>query len=218
MACISWLRLIDWEKLPQTTRRKWFGRTPVPRAAYIGSYLVKLEQGLNSTGKLRRYLTAHPALVWALGFPLVANLNISHGFSADDSLPSRRHFNTALSQLPMLQKHDLGFVRVMVLLMRPLTHSTFTTIFTTLTMMALPLFLLINPMEKCVSLMRMGFPCVMLDCPCPYVKHTQIAQKQSSPIAVHFMLVRCFTQCQRAILALLPINNERKGAVQRKCP
>ncbi|MCP4342872.1 MAG: hypothetical protein GY799_29315 [Desulfobulbaceae bacterium] len=100
MSFISWLRLLDWEKLPSPTERNWFGRTPVPLAAYIGSYLVKLEQGFDSTGKLRHFLVTHPALVWALGFPLVANPDVPHGFSTNDSIPSRRHFNTVLSRLP----------------------------------------------------------------------------------------------------------------------
>lgn len=97
---VSRLRLLDWEKLPPPPQRNWFGRAPVPLAAYIGSYLVKLEQGMTSTGQLRQFLVAHPALVWALGFPLLADPNAPHGFSAHDSLPSRRHFNTVLSQLP----------------------------------------------------------------------------------------------------------------------
>ena len=100
MSFISWLRLLDWEKLPLPTQRNWFGRTPVPLAAYIGAYLVKLDQGLHSTGKLRHFLVTHPALVWALGFPLLADPEAPHGFSANDCLPSRRHFNTVLSQLP----------------------------------------------------------------------------------------------------------------------
>ncbi len=99
MSFISWLRLLDWEKLPRPAQRHWFGRTPVPLAAYIGAYLVKLDQGLASTGKLRRFLVMHPPLVWALGFPLAADLDTPYGFSAHDSLPSRRHFNTVLSQL-----------------------------------------------------------------------------------------------------------------------
>jgi len=50
-------------------------------------------------GKLRHFLVTHPSLVWALGYPLVLDLNHPRGFSAAQSLPSRRHLNRVLAEL-----------------------------------------------------------------------------------------------------------------------
>ena len=96
---ITQLRLLDWEKLPPPTRKQYFGRQTTPQSAYIATYLVKLLYDIRSMGKLRHFLVTHPALVWALGFPLVADPQAAHGFSADASLPSRRQLNRVLTQL-----------------------------------------------------------------------------------------------------------------------
>jgi hypothetical protein len=48
---------------------------------------------------MRRFLVQHPALVWALGFPLHL-ADTPHGFDANASLPSTRHFNRVLRALP----------------------------------------------------------------------------------------------------------------------
>jgi hypothetical protein len=93
------LCLLDWERLPSRLPRRWFGREPVPAAAYIGAYLVKLDQGITTMAGLRRFLVAHPALVWALGFPLHKELRSQHGFDAELSVPSQRHLSYMLSQL-----------------------------------------------------------------------------------------------------------------------
>ena len=94
------LRRLDWEQLPTTLQCQRTGWRTVPLAAYVGAYLVKLEQNLNSFGKLRAYLRQHPALVWALGFPLVTAAGQSHGFDVEASLPSQRYFSSRLSTLP----------------------------------------------------------------------------------------------------------------------
>lgn len=95
--CRSWLQLIDWEQLPTTLSMQSRGERTVPLAAYVGAYLVKIDQRLPTFGALRRFLRAHPALVWALGFPLVPD---SRQFDTDASLPSQRHFSKKLSMLP----------------------------------------------------------------------------------------------------------------------
>jgi hypothetical protein len=94
------LCLLDWDRLPSPSYRRWFGREPVPVAAYIGAYLVKLDQGITTMAGLRRFLVAHPALVWALGFPLHSGPGSQHGFDAELSVPSQRHLSYTLSQLP----------------------------------------------------------------------------------------------------------------------
>lgn len=99
MQTIALLRLLDWSVVSSPTQKRWFGRKPVPLAAYLGAYLVKLDWQLKTMAQLRRFLVAHPALIWALGFPLVAGKG-PHGFDLEACLPSARHFNRTLRQLP----------------------------------------------------------------------------------------------------------------------
>lgn len=96
---VEQFRLLDWERLPLPTAHGAFGQTAVPLAAYIGSFLVKLSYGLRSTGQLRQFLAAHPALIWVLGFPLVADQDRPYGFDPAASLPTRRQFNRVLSEM-----------------------------------------------------------------------------------------------------------------------
>jgi hypothetical protein len=100
MPLVHQFRLLAWERLPLPSARRWYGQTPVPLAAYIGSFLVKLTDGLRATGHLRQFLVDHPALIWALGFPLVADFDSPYGFDPEASLPTRRQFNRALSEIP----------------------------------------------------------------------------------------------------------------------
>jgi len=96
----SWLGLLEWDRLPVLCVRHWYGHDPVPMAAYLGAYLVKIDQGLPTMSSLRRFLEQHPALVWALGFPLLPDRDCRHGFDVAGSLPSQRQFSRRLSQLP----------------------------------------------------------------------------------------------------------------------
>jgi len=96
-ALIPKLQLLDWEQLPTTLAMQHSGERTIPLAAYVGAYLVKLDLGLTTFGALRSFLRGHPALIWALGFPLLPNY---HRFNADLSLPSQRHFSKKLSTLP----------------------------------------------------------------------------------------------------------------------
>jgi hypothetical protein len=74
------------------------GEREVPLAAYIGAYLTKLEMHLPTFGHLRRFLVTHPALVWALGFPLVYD---DRGrLDIEACLPSQQHFGRKLTRLP----------------------------------------------------------------------------------------------------------------------
>lgn len=101
MSALPWLRLLDWSCVPNVPHSRWFGHTDVvPLSAYLGAYLLKLDQGLRNTRHLHRFLVTHPALVWALGFPLHPSHQTPHGFDAQASLPTPRHFNRVLSELP----------------------------------------------------------------------------------------------------------------------
>ena len=94
------LQQIDWEQLPATLTWRSSGERTVPLAAYIGAYLIKLERGLPTFGALQRFLSEHPALIWALGFPLVLPAKSTYGVDADASLPSHDHFTKKLSLIP----------------------------------------------------------------------------------------------------------------------
>jgi hypothetical protein len=89
--------LLDWDQLPTTLALQDRGERTVPLAAYVGAYLIKLDQRLTTFGALRRFLRTHPALVWALGFPLVPT---EDRFDADACLPSQRHFSKKLGMMP----------------------------------------------------------------------------------------------------------------------
>lgn len=99
MPLIAKFRLLDWEQMAQPLSCQWFGKQPVPLTAYVGAFLVKVDQKLASTSHLRRFLVQHPALVWALGFPLYGRTPTRHGFDADLSLPSRQQFSRVLREL-----------------------------------------------------------------------------------------------------------------------
>ncbi len=76
MSIIPAFRLLAWDMLPVQTSRHCFGKLPVPQVAYIAAFLLKIDQQLPSIGHLRRFLLQHPALIWALGFPLWPVFNI----------------------------------------------------------------------------------------------------------------------------------------------
>ena len=91
---------LDWAHFPERpANHPWPGPTPAPRAPYVAAYLIKLNEGLRSLGKLRTYLLEHPALVWSLGFPLVAEPTAPHGFDVARSLPTRRQLGRVLREL-----------------------------------------------------------------------------------------------------------------------
>jgi len=94
------LQLLDWEQLPTTLASRRTGWRTTPLSAYIGAYLVKLDQQLPTFGRLHRFLRDHPALIWALGFPLVPDRSQPHQFNIEASLPTQRHFCQRLKSLP----------------------------------------------------------------------------------------------------------------------
>jgi hypothetical protein len=97
---IPLLQLVDWEQLPTTLAARRTGWRTIPLSAYIGAFLVKLDRQLPTHASLRRFLRNHPALVWALGFPLVPDSTQPHGFNIEASLPTQRHFSRKLSEIP----------------------------------------------------------------------------------------------------------------------
>ena len=94
------LQQVDWEQLPTTVDSKRTDWRTVPLAAYVGAFLVKLDRRLLTFGSLHRFLREHPALIWALGFPLVADSRSTYGFNSEASLPTQRHFSRKMSEIP----------------------------------------------------------------------------------------------------------------------
>ncbi|MCB9421367.1 MAG: transposase [Ardenticatenaceae bacterium] len=92
--------MLEWEQLPATLADRKQGERLVPLAAYIGSYLVRLEQQLPTFGALRRFLADHPGLIWALGFPATGHGGRHHPFDPEQSLPAQAHFTRKMGALP----------------------------------------------------------------------------------------------------------------------
>ena len=101
------LVLLDWELLPTTLSKRRIHDSTTPLCAYIGSYLVKIEYGIKSFGHLHRFLREHPALIWALGFPLIPDRKRRFGFDIEKSLPIQSHFCRKLRRLPSPLISDL---------------------------------------------------------------------------------------------------------------
>ena len=95
---------LDWGHFPERpTSRLWPGPAPLPRAPFVAAYLLKLDKGLKSMGKLRAALVEQPALVWLFGFPLVPSAAYRWGFDVERSLPTARHFSRVLRTLERSQ-------------------------------------------------------------------------------------------------------------------
>ena len=94
------LGALDWANFPERpANRAWPGSPPHPRAPFVAAYLVKLHEGKTYMSDLREFLLEHPALVWLLGFDLVADPTAAHGFDLAASVPSRKQFGRVLRDL-----------------------------------------------------------------------------------------------------------------------
>jgi len=101
---LKYLRLLgplDWEHFPDRPDQRFSpGCPPLPYAPLVAAYLVKIDQHIPYVADLREYLVQHPALVWALGFPLVQSTTFSWDFDVEASLPTHRHLSRMLRSLP----------------------------------------------------------------------------------------------------------------------
>jgi len=60
--------LLDWSAIPERDEsHPWPGSPPHPQRAYVKALLVKINEHLEYTTRLRRFLVKHPALVLSLG-------------------------------------------------------------------------------------------------------------------------------------------------------
>lgn len=91
---------LDWVNFPERSlQRAWPGPQPLARAPFVAAFLVKLHEGKTYMSELRQYLLEHPALVWLLGFPLVAAPHSPWGFDIEATVPTTRQFLAVLRQL-----------------------------------------------------------------------------------------------------------------------
>jgi hypothetical protein len=93
---------LAWDQFPERDLLRNWGTPAEPHAPFIAACLVKLDHGLVYMSQLQQYLNDNPALVWLLGFPLVASTEFSWGFDVKASLPTHRHFTRMLRQVPQV--------------------------------------------------------------------------------------------------------------------
>jgi hypothetical protein len=91
---------LAWHQFPERDLECRWTIPAVPYRPFVAACLVKLDQGLTYMSQLRQYLIEHPALAWALGFPLQPSSQFSWGFDVTASLPTQRHFTRMLRQVP----------------------------------------------------------------------------------------------------------------------
>jgi hypothetical protein len=109
--CCHFLSLVEHDPLVMHYKQIFhvldFSLLPEPRTGprgnspqvYAKAFLVMIEQGIESSEKLRQFLVRHPALVVFLGFQLKG---ISHelpfGFNIEKTVPSARHLRRKLQE------------------------------------------------------------------------------------------------------------------------
>jgi len=104
---MGYLRLLadlPWQDFPERPPdRPWPGPRPAPRAPFVAAFLVKIDRSLRYMSNLRTFLIEHPALVWVLGFELVADASQPYGFDPAASVPSRRQLGRVLREIDNAQ-------------------------------------------------------------------------------------------------------------------
>ena len=83
MHYLKFLGPLDWEHFPEPPPPPQWYRQPEPRAHFAAAWLIKIAEQKQSMPQLRAFLVQNPALVWVLGFKLVADSTFLWGFDAD---------------------------------------------------------------------------------------------------------------------------------------
>ncbi len=91
---------LDWGHFPERNLERNWGQPAISYAAFAGAMLVKLNEGLDSMGDLRQYLTEHPSFIPLLGFRVTRSKTHALGFDPDASLPTQRHLTRMLREAP----------------------------------------------------------------------------------------------------------------------
>ena len=99
MRYLTFLAPLDWKGFPERPLSHPAHENVLPWATFAAACLVKLEEGLTTMPRLRRFLVEHPSLIWLLGFPL-APAHSMWGFDPEKSLPTARHLARLLRKLP----------------------------------------------------------------------------------------------------------------------
>ena len=115
MRTIPWRRsippffdLLDWSVIPERDEtRVWPGSPPHPQSAYIKALLIKINEHLEYTARLRRFLLKHPALVVAIGFRPVPNPARPFGLDLESTVPCDRHLRRKLQTFDNTQLQRL---------------------------------------------------------------------------------------------------------------
>ena len=100
LRCLELFGPLDWDGVPERNLQRNWGQVSIPYTALIAAELIKLNESLPSTKKLKRFLLEHPGFISLLGFPLVPAPNQPLGFNTLASLPTQRHLNRLFRQLP----------------------------------------------------------------------------------------------------------------------
>ncbi len=120
------LKDLDWSQIAEIddgqARR---GRLPHPERAYVGAFVVMVEEKLTTVSALRRYLGEHPALVWLLEWQVVPDEQSVYGFDVQRSVPVDGHLRAKLRTLGMGAVNALlaGTLQVAQTLMGELSQS-----------------------------------------------------------------------------------------------
>ena len=96
---INFLLIFDWDCLQISQKTSIFHAHSVSIATYISSLLVKTYLHQPTMPQFRNFLIEHPALIWALGYPLYPAPDQYYGFDIEQSLPTSRHFTRVLREL-----------------------------------------------------------------------------------------------------------------------
>jgi len=99
MRYLTLLAPLAWTDFPDRPRNHPLHPQVIPRATLAAACLVKLEEGLRTMPRLRRFLQEHPPLIWLLGFPL-RPARTPWGFDPAASLPTSRHLARLLREMP----------------------------------------------------------------------------------------------------------------------
>jgi len=87
----AFFALLEWSQVTERdAERRWPGRLPHPRVAYVKALLVKLCEQKAYITDLRRFLVDHPALVLELGFHPKVTPTEPAGFDPERTVPCAR--------------------------------------------------------------------------------------------------------------------------------
>lgn len=100
LRCLELLSPLDWAHFPERNVYRNWGQTTIPYVAFVAAELVRLNEGIPSMGRLRRFLIEQPGFIWLLGFPRSSMPNTTLGFNPQASLPTYRHFTRVLRTMP----------------------------------------------------------------------------------------------------------------------